>query len=133
MKLVVLRLANHTDVIGQLMNETENQFTLDGTMMLVSRFEPGQPAPVVYMSRYNPYSHTWRVTFDRKHVIHDFRDITEHVEEYYFKLLREAMRPSRQRLYEEMEELAQEDEETDEETEAMMAFFEKAISNTEIH
>ena len=132
-ELIVLRLTSHADVIGQLVEESETSFTLDGTMMLQSRFESGSTAPVVYMSRYNPYSRTWQVSFSKKDVINSFRDLTEHVQEYYYKLLREAMRPKRFEPEPVTEEELLGDVEETEETKSLMAYFEKAISNTEIH
>lgn len=68
--LVLIKLQNGTEVIGNVTEELKTKITIEDPLQINYRLVATQPMPTVSVSRYMPFSSDQTFTFDKKDLLH---------------------------------------------------------------
>ena len=127
MKVVLVKLVDGSYVMGEVIEHTLDELTLNYCMLLVVFQEHYQSKPSIYMNKYCPFQMESHTSFKNEHVLNVFGEPDPALIAYFYDCVGDSPKNIKLR-YGEEERLKQDDKEFFE------AILERAAtSNTEIH
>jgi hypothetical protein len=90
--IVIVRLKDGAEVAGIIDEETEASFTLKDAMLISYKYDYVHNKPVVYLSRFSPFTKSHDVHFNISDITHIFRDLVPQFTKYYETTIKRTVR-----------------------------------------